>query len=125
LVAEDNPLNQQVLSLLLDPYHVDLSFGQNGEQAYLAAGGEAFDVVFMDLEMPGMGGLAAIKAIRMAEQEARGDRLPIICISAQASAEKIAAAHEAGADEYLSKPLKLEDLVAALVRVLESTSSKT
>ena len=70
-----------------------------------------FDLVFMDMRMPGMDGPSATRAIR-----ARGDRTPIVALTANAFAEDRKACLEAGMDDHLTKPLEIEPLRTALAR---------
>jgi len=70
-----------------------------------------YDLVFMDMRMPGMDGCAAARAIR-----ARGDETPIVALTANAFAEDRRACLEAGMDDHLVKPLELEALRASLAR---------
>lgn len=118
LVAEDNPLNQQILSLLFEPVAARLTFVETGEEACLAARRQDFDLVLMDMQMPVMDGLDAIRAIRAFEAVEGMSRLPIICLTAQAGADQIAAARAAGADDHVAKPIDFDHLFAAIDRAL-------
>jgi CheY-like chemotaxis protein len=90
---------------------------ENGADAVEAWRGGAFDLVLMDLRMPVMDGLAAIKAIRRAEAPGL-PRAPIIVISANTSPTDREASARAGADRHIGKPLKAEELFAAISEVL-------
>ncbi|MBS0360369.1 MAG: response regulator [Proteobacteria bacterium] len=113
LVADDNATNRKVIELMLGAAGAAATCVQDGAQAVEAWRAGAFDVVLMDLRMPVMDGLAAIRAIRAAEAGA-GRRTPIVVLSANTSPQDRAASAEAGADGHIGKPVQAEDLVAAL-----------
>ena len=119
LVAEDNSVNQLLIGRLLEKMgHVPVITG-NGQEAVDAYATQSFDVALMDVQMPVMDGLAATAAIR--EREARnpgGRRLPIMALTAFAMRGDRERCLGAGMDEYLTKPIKPEDLSAALGRLL-------
>jgi CheY-like chemotaxis protein len=117
LAADDNPTNRKVVELMLGAAGAEVVSVENGAEAVDAWRAGAFDVVLMDLRMPVMDGLAAIKAIR--EAEAPGlPRAPIIVISANTSPVDREASAKAGADRHIGKPLRAEELFAAISEVL-------
>ncbi|TVR09991.1 MAG: response regulator [Planctomycetota bacterium] len=81
----------------------------NGREAVSAVASQHFDGVFMDVQMPEMDGLAATAAIRVMNPQA-SRHLPIIALTADASAEQRQRCREAGMDDFLSKPIQLDDL---------------
>ena len=110
LVVEDNLVNQQILLLLLENLGYEAKAVENGLEAVKALTNEAYDLIFMDIQMPIMDGLTASKNIRQLP-----DRHPwIIGLSANAFSESRNAAVSAGMDEYLTKPLQIESLIAAM-----------
>ena len=110
LVVEDNLVNQQILLLLLENLGYEAQAVENGLEAVKALTDKAYDLIFMDIQMPIMDGLTASKNIRQLP-----DRYPwIIGLSANAFSESRNAAVSAGMDEYLTKPLQIESLIAAL-----------
>ena len=115
LAAEDHPTNQKVLQIVLEPFGVDLTIVGNGEEA-VAAFGAGYDAVLMDMQMPVMDGLTATRLIR--EREAASGAAPclIIMLTANAMDEHIEAAHQAGADMHVAKPLHPTLLVEALAQ---------
>jgi PAS domain S-box-containing protein len=116
LVAEDNPVNQQVASGLLEHAGHEPVLAANGREALAMLEKEAFDLVLMDVQMPEMDGLEATAAIRARERET-GRHVPIVALTAHAmkgDAEKCLAA---GMDGYLAKPLQVHELEDALARV--------
>ncbi len=117
LVAEDNPVNQQVASAILEHAGHEPIVAANGREVLALLDKEAFDLVLMDVQMPEMDGLEATAAIR--ERERGTDRhVPIVALTAHAmkgDAEKCLAA---GMDGYLAKPLQLRELTDAIARVV-------
>jgi two-component system sensor histidine kinase/response regulator len=109
LVAEDNPVNQQLMVELLRRRGYTAKLAHNGKAAVQALSKEKFDAVLMDIQMPVMGGLDATVAIRKNEAEA-GGHIPIIATSAHAMATDREAALTAGMDAYLVKPIRASDL---------------
>ncbi|WEK57280.1 MAG: ATP-binding protein [Candidatus Brevundimonas phytovorans] len=115
LLAEDHPVNQRVVQLILADHVAELVIVDDGAQAVAACETQAFDVVLMDMQMPGMDGLTATRAIRALEAaRATPPRTPILMLSANAMAEHRDAAREAGADLHLAKPVTARDLLTAL-----------
>jgi len=119
LVAEDNAVNQRVIVRLLEKMgHIPI-LAYNGQEAVEAYESRPFDVVLMDVQMPVMDGLAATRAIR--ESEARNPgrrRLPIMALTAYAMRGDRERCLAAGMDDYLTKPVKPEELSAALNRLV-------
>lgn len=117
LAADDNPTNRKVLELMLGAAGAEVISVENGEQAVEAWRGGAFDVVLMDLRMPVMDGLDAIRAIRKAEAPGL-PRAPIIVVSANTSPGDLQASTAAGADRHIGKPVRAEALFDAISGVL-------
>jgi CheY-like chemotaxis protein len=88
----------------------------DGVEALAALQEEEFDIAFLDVHMPRMDGLTAMRAIRTMESERRRARLPIVIVTASAFPAEIRQCIEAGADDVLTKPFKVEDLRRALSR---------
>ena len=117
LAADDNPTNRKVVELMLAAAGAEVISVENGQQAVDAWRAGAFDVVLMDLRMPVMDGLDAIRAIRKAEG-AGLPRAPIIVISANTSVTDVKASAAAGADRHIGKPLRADELFEAISGVL-------
>lgn len=114
LVAEDNPVNQQVATAMLGGLGCDVTCVETGLDAVARVRDARFDAVFMDCQMPELDGFEATRRIRQAET---GDtRLPIIALTAHATGADRAACLAAGMDDYLSKPCSRAALGAALAR---------
>lgn len=114
MLAEDNPTNQRVVQLILEAADVDLVIVENGRDAIARFQQMRFDCILMDMQMPEVDGLQAIRAIRKIEWETGRDRTPIICVSANALTEHVAASRLAGADRHLAKPFRPQALLDAL-----------
>jgi len=115
LVADDNPTNREVLGKILERGGHAATVVDDGEQALDAIERESFDVVLLDRNMPGMGGMEALHAIRLLTQGR--ERLPTAMLSADVTPEAKREALEAGFDAFLPKPIeavRLLDEVQAL-----------
>jgi PAS domain S-box-containing protein len=116
LLAEDHPINQRVVQLILEPCGADVTVVGNGAQALEAMASDVFDVVLMDMQMPVMDGLAATRAIRA--REAEGRRTPIIMLSANAMDSHRKEALQAGADLHVAKPVTVAALLDGIGQVM-------
>jgi CheY-like chemotaxis protein/PAS domain-containing protein len=114
LVADDNPTNRKVIELMLAAAGATTISVENGQAALDAWRTATFDVVLMDLRMPVMDGLEAIRAIRAEEVQSRRPATPVIVLSANTSPEDRRASAQAGADGHIGKPIRAEDLLAAI-----------
>jgi CheY-like chemotaxis protein len=119
LLAEDHPINQRVIQLILATSAAEITVVEDGAQALTAFGGNEYDLVLMDMQMPIMDGLAATAAIRAFEQRMDRPRTPLIMLSANAMAQHLQEAQEAGADLHLAKPITAASLLDAIGKVLE------
>jgi CheY-like chemotaxis protein len=111
LLAEDNPINAMLARTLLRREGAEVEHVENGEAALQALMHGAFDIVLMDVRMPGMGGLEATRALR-----ARGVTTPVVALTANAFEDDRRACLDAGMDDFLVKPLSLDALRIALAR---------
>ncbi|MGE9296709.1 MAG: response regulator [Puniceicoccales bacterium] len=112
LIAEDNAPSRHILKRMLDVDGVQISTVENGEEALESYKRSQFDFVVMDVRMPKMDGLTAIKLIREHEQESKLKRTPILVLTAYAMAGDLDRALNSGADAYLSKPYQRNELIA-------------
>ncbi len=118
LVAEDHVVNLKLIQTLLRKRGHRVTAVQNGKAAVAAietAGRGGFDVVVMDLQMPEMGGLEATGAIR-AKESGTGARVPIVALTAHAMQGDRERCLEAGMDDYLSKPIDVNQLITIVER---------
>lgn len=119
LVVDDHETNRMVARLTLEGAGVEVVVAEDGAQAVSAWLGDAFDVVFMDMQMPVMDGLEAIRRMREHERASARARTPIFMLSANAMPEHLDAARAAGADGHLAKPITPPRLIAAVVEALD------
>lgn len=112
LVVEDDPPIRNLIATTLKTHEYKYLLAKNGEKAILQASSYAPDVVFLDLGLPDIDGIEIIKRIR------EWSNMPIIVISARSEDEDKIEALDAGADDYLTKPFSVEELLARL-RVMQ------
>ena len=118
LVAEDNPINQELVQHMLTKLGCSVRIVENGEEAVSAASQGGIDLIFMDCQMPVMDGFAATQAIRV-EEAGRGlARLPVVALTANAIAGDRERCLASGMDDYLSKPFYSSQLRDILRRWL-------
>jgi signal transduction histidine kinase/CheY-like chemotaxis protein len=118
LVADDHPVNRKVLEMMLAPSGCELVLVVDGAEAVAACLVRTFDVILMDMQMPVMDGVSAVREIRQLEKNRGSARTPIIMVTANAFPEHVAASAAAGADSHLSKPVRLDALHRAIESVL-------
>ncbi|WP_426197540.1 response regulator [Massilia sp. DWR3-1-1] len=117
LLAEDNPVNVEVATAMLDSLGLSVHCARNGAEALQAARESDYDIVLMDCQMPVMDGMAATAEIRRLERDTKGMRgVPIIAITANALQGDRETCLAAGMDDYLSKPFTQSQLSALLGR---------
>jgi len=122
LVVEDNIINQKVAAHMLQKFGNSVVLANNGLEALQALKKKNFDLILMDVQMPKMDGLEATKRIRK-EEEKTGQHIPIFALTAHAMHGDRESCLEAGMDDYLSKPLKSEELFEAIDRIFPPSSS--
>jgi signal transduction histidine kinase/DNA-binding response OmpR family regulator len=116
LLVEDNPVNQQVITYTLELLGCRVDSVTNGREALEVLAQTAYDLVFMDCQMPEMDGFEATGAIRERESLMGLDHIPIIAMTAYALQGDRERCLAAGMDDYLSKPFSLEELSSLLER---------
>lgn len=122
LLAEDNELNAEIAQTLLESEGIVVTRAANGNEAvdlYVGHPAGSFDAILMDIMMPGMDGYEATRAIRLSEKADAAD-IPIIALTANAFAEDAQAAHDAGMNAHLPKPLDLNKLKNMLACIKEN-----
>lgn len=121
LLVEDNPVNQLLALTMLKKYGCDVSVATNGEEALaqLKEKEWAFDLIFMDCQMPVMDGYEATRAIRAIEaQKAPRPHMPIVALTAHALNGDDEKCYLAGMDDYMAKPIRQNELERVLIRWL-------
>jgi PAS domain S-box-containing protein len=112
LLAEDNKVNQKVALIMLEKLGYQVDVAHNGVEVLEAIEARPYDVILMDVQMPEMDGLEATRKIRSLQNS--NNKIAIIAMTANAMKGDDLKCLEAGMDDYLSKPLRLENLVRAL-----------
>ena len=110
LVAEDNPITQRVIRGLLGKLCCTVQVAENGQEALDALAGQAFDVVFMDCQMPVLDGFETTRQLRARH----GPMLPVIALTAGTTGGDKERCFEAGMTDFLARPVRLEDLLRML-----------
>ena len=110
LLAEDNPVNQMVATKMLEKIGVQCVIANNGVEALQQLRENHFDAVLMDCQMPEMDGFEATGHLREKEKQEDSDRLPVIAMTANVMEGDRERCLQAGMDDYLGKPVKLEEL---------------
>lgn len=124
LLAEDNELNAEIAQALLESEGIVVTRAADGNETvdlYVGRPAGSFDAILMDIMMPGMDGYEATRAIRLSEKADAAD-IPIIALTANAFAEDAQAAHDAGMNAHLSKPLDFNKLKNILARIKKNGS---
>jgi CheY-like chemotaxis protein len=123
LVAEDNAVNQRLIKRMLEKMGHTAEVASTGKAAIEAWEEKRFDLILMDLQMPELNGFEATAAIREKEKDTE-TRTPIIALSAHAQQEVEEECGEADMDGFLSRPLKLAELVATIEMVGEKARAQ-
>ena len=123
LAAEDNEVNQLVLRTLLGQAEVDLTVVPDGAQAVAAWADGGWDLVLMDVQMPVMDGITAVREIRARERLSGRGRTPIIALTGNAMVHQIAELIAAGMDDHVSKPIDIKRLFAAIDTALAGAAA--
>jgi CheY-like chemotaxis protein len=119
LLAEDMPDHQRILAYILRGRGHTVDIAGDGQQASCMAQENCYDVILMDVRMPGMDGLEATKAIRATERSDR--RVPIVALTAHAMKGDRERCLAAGMDAYLSKPINPHEMID-LIETLAGTA---
>jgi PAS domain S-box-containing protein len=117
LLADDHPTNRLVVEMMLAEV-ADIVSVENGAEAVAAFRDNRFDLVLMDMQMPVMDGLSAVRELRRLEAAKSVGRTPIVMLTANAGPEHRRASAQAGADHHLGKPITVDTLFATLETAL-------
>ena len=115
LVAEDAPLNQEIISLLLKRFGHQVAIVENGAEAVEAVTSRHYDLVLMDMQMPVMDGIEAVRRIRALAGPA--GRVPVVALTANVLPEEIERCRQAGMQGHLAKPIDPDRLVDEIDRL--------
>lgn len=121
LMAEDNDLNAEIAITLLEEKGMQVTRAIDGQDVvdqFRAAPAGSYDLILMDIMMPKQNGYEATQAIRSMSDRPDGRTIPIVAMTANAFAEDIAAAHAAGMNGHLAKPIDMDEVVKVICRVL-------
>ncbi len=121
LMAEDNDLNAEIAITLLEEKGMQVTRAIDGQDVidrFRAAPVGSFDLILMDIMMPKLNGYETTQAIRSMSDRPDGRTIPIVAMTANAFAEDIAAAHAAGMNGHLAKPIDMDEVVKVICRVL-------
>jgi CheY-like chemotaxis protein len=114
LIVEDDPASRKVLSLTLESLGAEFACADDGLDGLNVFQDRSFDVVLMDLNMPVMDGFEAIRQMRSHEAAVARTRTPVVVVSAYDRPVDVRAAREAGADEFVPKPVDIQALMNLL-----------
>ncbi len=114
LVAEDNSINQKLIKRTLENMGISVTLANNGKRAYELRSTEIYDVIFMDIQMPVMGGVEATHAILSYEKKHKIPHIPIIALTANALKGDKERFLSEGMDHYISKPIQIEAIESIL-----------
>ncbi len=114
LIAEDNMINQKLIEKTLKNLGLSVDIANNGEEAVRKFKNQEYDIVFMDISMPVMDGIEATHEILAYEKANAKNHTPIVALTANALPGDREAFLSEGLDEYISKPLKKEDIIKVL-----------
>ena len=116
LLVEDNELNQEIAQFILEDFGLNVIIANNGQEAveiFEREEPETFQIIFMDIMMPVMNGYEAARAIRSLNRPDAA-RIPIVTMTANAFAEDVQAAKDAGMNEHIAKPLEVDAIAQVL-----------
>ena len=122
LMAEDNDLNAEIAITLLEEKGLVVTRAIDGQDVldqFRAVPAGSYDLILMDIMMPKQNGYEATQAIRSMADRPDGETIPIVAMTANAFAEDIAAAHAAGMNGHLAKPIDMDEVVKVICRVLK------
>ena len=125
LLVEDVEINREIVIAILEDYNMEITEAEDGQQAFdiFAAGPDKFDLIFMDLHMPGVDGYEATRLIRAFDHPA-AKTVPIIAMTANVFREDVEHCLAAGMNGHIGKPLDLDDVLAVLQKYLVSSPGK-
>lgn len=124
LVAEDNTVNVKLMETMLNRFALEPDIVQNGTEALERAIAEEYDIVFMDINMPGMDGMTATRKIREYENRYYKSRTPVVALTAHTLSELDSEFIDTDFDSYISKPVNMNEMEAVLREFLSAKEIK-
>ncbi|MGE5343406.1 MAG: sigma-54-dependent transcriptional regulator [Candidatus Omnitrophota bacterium] len=120
LIVDDDPSIRNMLSIVLKKSNYDVALAESSEYALTLLKGETVDLIISDIKMPGIGGIELLKKIKIIKSE-----IPIIMITAYASANDAVEAMKLGAADYITKPFNLDELRLIIEKTLTKRNAET
>lgn len=117
LVAEDDEMNRELMSDILQSMNLPVEFARDGNEAVHKFKQGKFDLILMDIRMPNKDGISATKEIRLLEPP--GQRIPILALTASILEEEKQTCIEAGLDDFIYKPISLQILRNKITKYLQ------
>lgn len=122
LLAEDNPINQTLATVLLHSHGHEITVAENGLEVLDKLQESDFDLILMDLQMPQMDGITTTKKIR-ADEKGSKKRIPIVALTAHVQPGSLEQCMAAGMDAYLNKPIDEDQLMDVIARIIDNRES--
>ncbi len=123
LLVDDNAINRKLGKRFLEQMKIDVTLASNGREAYETAINDDFDLILMDLQMPELDGMEATRKIR--ETTGSRNEVPIVALTANAFNDVREECKDAGMDDFLTKPLRVNELAEVLVRWIHGAESRS
>ena len=117
LVCEDNPVNTLVLQEMLETFGFDVTCAEDGHAGLEQFAGTPFPLVLTDIEMPRVDGFGVLSGVRQVERQSGRQRSIVVAVTAHATPHDRARFLNAGFDDFLAKPFRIDDIRALLHRV--------
>ncbi len=125
LLVDDEPINRKVVVAILEQFGLEMEVAKNGIEAVQMVKANHYSLVFMDIQMPEMSGFEATKIIRSLEKKSERKRATIIAMTANDAATSRRKSIEAGMDDFLAKPIKLEILIERIAHWMGRAMDQT
>jgi len=125
LIAEDNELNQKLITRLVQNKGHKITMAENGKEAIEMLRKDTFDLILMDIQMPEMDGIEATKFIRADKSGDFNSKIPIVAVTAYAFAEDRERCYNAGMNDFISKPINYDKLQSVLETIIRKKYKST
>ena len=118
LVVEDNPMNMELFKDLLEAQDYEVYGAENAQEALDQVKSNMFDLILMDVQLPGMDGLTATKIIK---EDHKNENIPVIALTAYAMKGDEERVREAGCDGYITKPINTKEFPKTVAGFLDAS----